>query len=102
MSTPSGGRIADTYLVNVVLPNDVPVPGLMVCDSEIGSQGIGMLIGMDIITKGDFAVSNHNGKTVFTFRTPSEETTDYVAKIRIRNIMGPPHGTGNRKKKHKK
>ena len=30
-----------------------------------------VLIGMDIINLGDFAVSNHNGKTTFSFRMPS-------------------------------
>ena len=45
---------------------------------NIGAAGIGVLIGMDIITSGDFSVSNYNGKTVFTFRTPSQERIDYV------------------------
>lgn len=99
MSTPSGSRIADTYLLDVVLPKDVHIDDLMVCDSEIGDQGIGMLIGMDIITKGDFAVSNYDGKTVFTFRVPSIALTDYVAQIRKQNIIGERHGKGKRKRK---
>ena len=59
----------------------------MVLDSEIGNQGIGMLIGMDIITKGDFAVSNYNGKTMFTFRMPSESTLNFVSGIKASNII---------------
>ena len=37
-----------------------------------------VLIGMDVITLGDFCVSNYNGVTVFSFRMPSKERTDYV------------------------
>lgn len=33
---------------------------------------------MDIISKGDFAITNVDGKTVFSFRIPSVETIDFV------------------------
>ncbi len=46
--------------------------------SEIGNQGIDLLIGMDIIGLGDFAVTNLNGVTQFTFRLPSVESIDFV------------------------
>lgn len=38
---------------------------------------IDVLIGMDIIQHGDFAVSNFNNKTTFTFRYPSKEKIDF-------------------------
>ena len=85
--TPSGDITVNTYLVDVTLPNDVYIPDIMVCDSEIDNQGIGMLIGMDIITKGDFAVSNYNGKTVFSFRMPSESRLDFVSGIKMSNLI---------------
>ena len=31
-----------------------------------------MLIGMDVIRKTDFLITNADGKTTFQFRTPSE------------------------------
>ncbi len=96
--TPSGFATVNTYLVDIELPNSVVVKEVCVCESEIGSQGIGALIGMDIITKGDFAVSNYNGKTVFSFRVPSETITDYVSQFRAKRIAGS-HGRGKRKKK---
>lgn len=99
IQTPSGASVMDTFMVNVLLPNRVIIPDVVVCDSDIGAQGIGMLIGMDIIRLGDFAVSNYDGKTVFTFRLPSKQTTDYVQQINLANIMGPPHGPGKRKRK---
>ncbi len=101
MQTPSGEDIRNTYLVDVTLPNDVVISDLVVADSEIGAQNIGMLVGMDVINRGDFAVSNYNNKTVFTFRIPSEKKTDYVTEIKVSNIIGPKHGKGKRKKNKK-
>ena len=79
--TPSGTKTVNTYLINIILPNKVKVPDVEVCDSAIGAQGLGMLIGMDIISKGDFAVSHFDGNTVFTFRVPSQETIDFTFKL---------------------
>lgn len=39
--------------------------------NDISKQEIDVIIGMDIITKGDFAITNLNGKTIFSFRYPS-------------------------------
>ena len=36
-----------------------------------------MLIGMDIISRGDFAVTHPNGNTKFTFSMPSTDDIDY-------------------------
>jgi hypothetical protein len=36
-----------------------------------------MLIGMDVINYGDFAISNYNGKTTFSFRMPSLMKIDF-------------------------
>ena len=96
--TPSGYREMSTYKVDVLLPNNVGITGVEVCDSEIGAQNLGMLIGMNIISLGDFSVSNYNGITTFTFRSPSNGFTDYVQQIRASNITGPKHGQGKRKK----
>ena len=99
MTTPNQTCERDTYLVDVILPNKVKVSDVQVIDSDIEKQNIGMLIGMNIINQGDFTVSNFNGKTTFTFRMPSESTTDYVKQIKIAKIIGPMHGKGKRKRK---
>ena len=80
------------------LPNDVLIKDLVVIDSEIGSQSIGVLIGMDVIGMGDFAVSNFGDKTVFSFRIPSDKRTDYVAELRKSQLIGPTHGKGKKRK----
>lgn len=77
VSTPSGIGVMNKYVINLILNNEVRIPNLIVMDSEIGKQGIDVLIGMDIISMGDFAVSNYDGKTRFSFRIPSQEHVEY-------------------------
>jgi hypothetical protein len=36
-----------------------------------------LIIGMDIMTLGDVAITNLNGKTVFSFRVPSLHLVDF-------------------------
>lgn len=77
--------LTSTYLINIGLPNKVMVGPLKV--SEAKSLGdCDVLIGMDVISMGDFSVSNYNGKTVFSFRIPSCERTCYVHQ----NKKAPP------------
>ena len=40
--------------------------------------GYDMLIGMDVMNLGDFAVTNKDGRTVFSFRIPSCRCIDFV------------------------
>lgn len=94
--TPSGKEVYDTFNVNITLPNHFICEDVVVNDSEIGQQGLGMLVGMDIITRGDFCVSNFNNKTVFTFRVPSQGITDYVKQSKVAKVVGPKHGKRNK------
>ena len=47
------------------------------CQKLSSADDIGMLIGMDIITLGDFAITNLNGQTVMSFRMPSSGRIDF-------------------------
>jgi len=78
--TASGIDTANTYLVNILLPNKVLFYNLKVTEGKLPGQHE-VLIGMDIISTGDFAVTNYNGKTVFTFRFPSAECIDFVKTL---------------------
>lgn len=72
---------ANTYFVSFILPNKVRVDGVRVAEvSQIAGKA-DMLIGMDIITLGDFSITNISGKTVFSFRIPSVKMIDYVDEI---------------------
>ena len=102
--TASGPSEARTYLVDVLLPNKVIVPEVMVTDARIGTQGFDILIGMDLISIGDFSVSNFEGKTTLSYRIPSKQVTDYVQEINRENMkkLVGTHGPGKRKKKNKR
>ncbi|GBR75762.1 retropepsin-like super family [Candidatus Termititenax persephonae] len=77
ISTPSEKDVpSNLYYVNVGLPNKVKVSNVLVVEGT--PQGCDMLIGMDIITVGDFAISNFNKKTVFSFRIPSIGHIDFM------------------------
>jgi hypothetical protein len=75
--TPSGVGTMNKYMIDLILNNEVKISNLPVMDSEIGKQGIDVLIGMDIISLGDFAISNYDKKTQFSFRIPSQEHVEY-------------------------
>ena len=53
-----------------------------------------MLIGMDVITLGDFAVTNLNGKTMYSFRMPSMTEIDFTKSSHIEPIRNESQKTG--------
>ena len=65
-----GEYITQKYLASLLLPNNIAITEieLLGCDNSLHCD---MLIGMDIITLGDFLISNSDGKTVFSFSIPS-------------------------------
>ena len=77
ISTANGIVSVNTYFVDFGLPNGVTVKNVLVSCADLGDD-IDVLIGMDIIKHGDFSITNMNGKTTFSFRTPSIREIDYV------------------------
>lgn len=67
---------APRYFVNLVLFSEGHFPSVSVAEGML--LGNDVLIGMDIINRGDFAVSNRNGATSFCFRIPSVEDFDFA------------------------
>ena len=74
--TASGEDDTCTYLVSLYLPNKVCIPQIRVTQAVL--FGADVLIGMDVIASGDFAVTNYEGKTYMSFRMPSIECIDFV------------------------
>ena len=84
-----GKRFSETFLINLQLPNGVHFPNVVVTKGDIG--GADILIGMDIISLGDFTVTNLGGQTVFTFRIPSCTAVDYVQEqVAAMGQLAPP------------
>ena len=75
--TANGERNCHVYLVSIHLPNDVGITSLRVTEGVLSGDAE-VLVGMDIINLGDFAITNKDGKTTFSFRIPSMTVIDFV------------------------
>ena len=79
-----GPELAEVYLVNIALPNRVVFTKTRVTKAK-SIEGGDVLIGMDIINKGDFAITHPSGKTQFTFRIPPQADIDFVKEDQPEN-----------------
>ena len=93
-----GSSRAETYLVNIWLPNKVAFGGVRVTKGTLTGHA-NILIGMDIISKGDFAVTNFDGITKFSFRFPSVGHIDFVEESKRPQFQ---HGGSPKPKRAKK
>lgn len=75
----AGGRTnrVPVYLLDVILPNNVRITGVHACQFD-DAPDANFIIGMDIITLGDFAITNLNNETTISFRIPSTQTIDFT------------------------
>jgi predicted aspartyl protease len=87
-----GGGFHDTtsHLVNIKLPSNVLCPMFQVAQIHVPS-GEDVIIGMDVLAAGDFAVTNQGGNTVFSFRVPSQKCIDFVAEINDQRAKSTAH-----------
>ncbi len=81
VNTANGIATQNTFTVDIGLPNKVLIQGVIVTEIDALSVGCDALIGMDIITLGDFSITNHNGSTCMSFRVPSGHELDYVKNL---------------------
>jgi hypothetical protein len=79
LSGVTGRAIARTYRINIILPNGMQCSNWFVIGGVM--ENCEMLIGMDIISLGDFAVSNYGNRTKYTYQIPSTHDTDYYAEL---------------------
>lgn len=75
--TVGGTYSANIYEVIILLHDTYPVKVEAQAVSNINATGIDLLIGMDVIYLGDFAITNYRGKTCFSFRIPSKGFIDF-------------------------
>jgi len=74
------GEIVGIYLVDLWLTDSIVLRGLRCLGVDI--PGADVLIGMDVISQGDFAVTNYQSRTQFSFRSPSQGHIDFTAEHR--------------------
>ena len=60
-----------TYNVDLIVPGEMIFKTLEVTEGEL--EYVDVLIGMDVISQGDFCISNGNNETVVAFRSPAGE-----------------------------
>jgi hypothetical protein len=87
VSHAGGSESKNTYLINIHLPNYVALAGVLVAEFEETAQ-FGVIIGMDVIGKGDFSITNYNNQTWASFRIPSVQGIDYVQEANKINFLG--------------
>jgi predicted aspartyl protease len=75
-----------TYLVNIGLPQSVLIGGVPVSRGKLGG-GVDVLIGMDIISMGDFAITSRDGKTCHSFQIPPTHRIDFVQESKIQQAI---------------
>lgn len=67
----NGLEKSEAHVVNIYLPSKITAHEFTVVSKDAGDVWWDVLIGMDIISTGDFSVRNVNGKTEWSFSVPS-------------------------------
>lgn len=81
-----GETIVSVYLLNIFLPMGVVIAMVPATECQSARGNFDFVIGMDIITMGDFALTNFGGKTTVSFIMPPRRTIDYVKEIKPANL----------------
>lgn len=87
-----GTSLVPVYIIHLYLPNKIVINHLRVSEIADTIGNFDVLIGMDVITRGDFSLTNHNGNGCFSFRIPSIKKVDFVEEYNgsiIKPSMGP-------------
>lgn len=71
-----GKGCTNVYKVNILLPNQTGYMAMDVLEGDL--HNFDVLIGMDIISQGDFSITHEGNRTIFSFQTPSTHNIDFV------------------------
>ena len=79
-----GTKEVNVYYVNITLNNKNITLNAKVteCDELSSDNSVGLLIGMNVITMGDFVITNFKDNTTMSFRVPSLQKIDFVSGIK--------------------
>lgn len=77
VSTPSGTAVLNKYLIDISFKKNMIFKNIFVLESEIGNQGIDLLVGMDILNKNDIMISNYDNHTQFSLRYPANSNLEF-------------------------
>jgi hypothetical protein len=84
-----GNKSVNIYYLEITLNNkNIKVEAKVTeCDELSADNSVGMLIGMDIINIGDFAITNYQEKTTMSFRVPSMQKIDFVTGMKSETFL---------------
>ena len=71
ISSANGVIEANTYLIHLGIPSGCVITNILAIEDD--NEDYEVVIGMDIISRGDFAFTNKDGHSTFSFRIPSQE-----------------------------
>jgi predicted aspartyl protease len=71
---------SNVYSVQITM-GKFTIPFIRVCDLPMINTGHDVIIGMDVMNRGDLSITNYQGKTVLSFREPSLAKIDYVDEL---------------------
>lgn len=95
MTHAGGVSDVNAYIVNLYLPNRLMIHTVHVLEMA-DTDGFDILIGMDVIVLGDFAITNVGNVSTFSFRYPSIATIDYTGEAKRINSMSKQSGVVGR------
>ena len=75
--TANGTARQHTYIIDIYISEKIIFKDVTVTCATAFSGGSDVLIGMDIISKGDFSTTNLDGKNCMSFRIPSNHEIDF-------------------------
>lgn len=90
-----GTTMSNLYYINIVIPNGIEIINIAASEGKL--HDFDMLIGMDVIALGDFALTHKNDHTVFSFQIPATHEYDFVKQIKHEE-----EGKAHKKKKNKR
>jgi predicted aspartyl protease len=83
MDTAGGLCEANLYEIDLIMRNNVSFSNIRAMEfTSADNRAFDILIGMDILTLGDLAITNHNHQTVLSFRVPPDtKHIDFVSSV---------------------
>jgi predicted aspartyl protease len=86
MDTAGGLYETNQYYIDLLMRNNVSFTDIRAMEFT-SNKMFDILIGMDILTLGDFAITNANHRTVISFRVPpGTEHIDFVAEAKRNDV----------------
>jgi predicted aspartyl protease len=81
VATAGGIHIANVYSIEISIKDMIKFTNIKAAEF-VKNDKFDIIIGMDILTLGDLAITNHDHRTVVSFRVPPDTVhIDYVAAV---------------------